>query len=880
MDQTSEENLQRPEGEVAAEKKKQPEKAEDVAVEMGPGGIEEFIENTEAEAGKEFTEFSGPVAGPELATQTSDQLVKLSRDLETASEKAKTEVKAVEQEAGEAVAAAETKTAEAAPAPTAEAKPTEAVPAPVAKKPVGVAAASQETAPSVAEKKLNPEQIKDRLKALAEKAKAMFISPAELALDNPAAILADKKKMFNDLSTEFIQDTPEEVFMTPEGDALENALIAYGKYLDCISANTTGDVVEGGGLKNLRPEKISPADYAYNADNLAAVLGTLGASIKVETAPAPAAETKPAEKSAEVVPVKTPEVPNLEPGAPVVPDIVAASPEPAVPETTVKPLEPALPHIPDLVTPEAAAAQAAEKKAAEESVDAGFDALHAEATPQSAEAKAQARMAEILQEMDGLRLKIKENPANKQALLQRRQALALEGRGVQDSIKKLKQEALAAQNKAELDEIDAGFDEMHEDAMGAEAKQFEALKSARGELMSIAKDLEANGGKITDDMANRFKALRDKIDDLETAGAPAKNLQEMMHHFGMIMNPETSPDEAARLGGLKEFFNENPDEQEAPKAETEEETNARLAKEAEEAFEVRKKQEDLMKRQQEGPKLPALADIVGLVDLASSAPEVGEADFKSFFEEYNGAEYGIALKKLDGVMGQRDAKIKELLAVKPEGERHKKKIDEQIACLKLANQISAMRKEQWAKQNEAFKAQKAIDLISADIADTQEELVEVNSMLEDNPNDPNLLRTKARLEQQMEHQGNELVQHVNARDRLKEDLKGLDKEIKLGTTGLEGLKRDIDKPPEAEDIKPRPSGTPGMSPEEAFEKGMANLGFGVSKVAAGLTEWMSQDDIGEAAFGAVGKIFDALEWAVDKIPGGEKTGASAAKKKG
>ncbi|MFA5185127.1 MAG: hypothetical protein WC551_01440 [Patescibacteria group bacterium] len=858
----SEESVQRPEGEVAAEKKKQPEKAEDVAVEMGPGGIEEFIEKTEEEAGKEFTEFSGPVAGPELAAQTSDQQVKLSRDLETAREKAKTEVKAVEQEASGAAAAGT--------APTGEPQVSVVGEAPAASE------MRTETVPPVVESAAeSAEQATNKILAMAD---SVGFSAAELALDDPMELIKQKRTAAHDLLLA-IDTAPDEVF--DKFEDFKVTVLDYTKFLE--EASYPGIKIKPDGSREYVPRKVDVANYQWAATKMNEALSkvrNVASPTSAEAPPAPAAETKPAEKPVEAPPVKAPEMPNLEPVAPVVPDLVVESPKPRVPEASALPAEPVLPPIPDLVTPEAAAAQAAEKKAEEESVDAGFDALHAEAMPQSAEAKAQARMAEILQEMDGLRLKIKENPANKQALLQRRQALALEGRGVQDSIKKLKQEALAAQNQAELDEIDAGFTEMHEEAMGAEAKQFEALKSARSELMSIAKDLEANGGKITDDMANRFKALRDKIDDLETAGAPAKNLQEMMHHFGMIMNPETSPDEAARLGGLKEFFNENPDEQEAPKAETEEETNARLAKEAEEAFEVRKKQEDLMKRQQEGPKLPALADIVGLVDLASSAPEVGEADFKSFFEEYNGAEYGIALKKLDGVMGQRDAKIKELLAVKPEGERHKKKIDEQIACLKLANQISAMRKEQWAKQNEAFKAQKAIDLISADIADTQEELVEVNSMLEDNPNDPNLLRTKARLEQQMEHQGNELVQHVNARDRLKEDLKGLDKEIKLGTTGLEGLKRDIDKPPEAEDIKPRPSGTPGMSPEEAFEKGMANLGFGVSKVAAGLTEWMSQDDIGEAAFGAVGKIFDALEWAVDKIPGGEKTGASAAKKKG
>ncbi|MBI5654447.1 hypothetical protein HZC53_02220 [Candidatus Uhrbacteria bacterium] len=599
---------------------------------------------------------------------------------------------------------------------------------------------------------------------------------------------------------------------------------------------------------------------------------------------APAAPASPPEKPpesavvAEAVPAAPPAPPSEK--LPQVPDLVVSPPQPTaeVAQPVVEPAAPALPHVPNLITPEAEAAQAAEQKALEAEAEAQLSGIHAEAMPNAAEEKAQARMKEILQEMDGLRLKIKENPPDKQALLQRRQALALEGRNVQEEIKKLaaekaKQEQ-AAQAPVPSSEviqpqrvIEAGF---------TAEEQAEAVRSSRNELGALARELRDGEGYMTDEMVEKFKQLRNRVDDLQTRGADMQGVQEMMHHFGMLLNAEASPDAPDRLKGLNEFFNENPDLASEAAPETDEERFARMAKEADAAYkagqEEQKKKEEIERRQQEAPKMPKLEDIKGLVDVLSTAPEIGEADFKSFFEDYNGAEYGMALKNLDAVMGQRDAKIKELLALKPEGEERKKKIQEQIACLQLANRISAMRKEQWAKQDGLFKAQKALELDGTAILETQQEISEVASMLEANPNDENLQKRKAQLEQQLEFQEREQSGRLAAIETQKKEIESLGSEIARGIKALEGLKQDIDKPAAEDPIWARPTTTELPSPEEMLEKGINRLGEGFATLG-------SQDDIGEMAFGAIGKIFSALEWAVDKVPGGTKGGAASSSKK-
>lgn len=616
---------------------------------------------------------------------------------------------------------------------------------------------------------------------------------------------------------------------------------------------------------------------------------------------APAAPASPPEKPPEpsVQVEATPTAPPAAPSEklPQVPDLETAHPEPIAEaaQSVVEPAAPNLPHVPNLITPEAEAAQAAEQKALEAEAEAQLSEIHADAMPNAAEEKAQVRMKEILQEMDGLRLKLKENPSNKQELMQRRQALALEGRNVQDEIKKLAAEKAKQEQSAQLAEAEADLTAIHAEATAAPAapsaeviqpqriieagftaeEQAEAVKSSRDELGALARGLRDGEGYMTDEIVEKFKQLRNRVDNLQTRGADMQGVQEMMHHFGMLLNAEASPDAADRLKGLNEFFNENPDLASEAAPETDEERFARMAKEADAVFkagqEEQRKKEEIERRQQKAPEMPKLEDIKGLVDVLSTAPEIGEADFKSFFEDYNGAEYGMAQKNLDAVMGQRGAKIKELLALKPEGEERKKKIQEQIACLQLANRISAMRKEQWAKQDGLFKAQKALELDGTAILETQQELSEVASMLDANPNDENLRKRKAQLEQQLEFQEREQTGRLAAIETQKKEIESLGAEITRGVKALEGLKQDIDKPAAEDPIWARPTSTNLPSPEEMLEKGINRLGEGFAALGG-------QYDIGEMAFGAIGKIFSALESAVDKIPGGTKGGKSAAAK--
>ncbi|MDD5726758.1 MAG: hypothetical protein PHC53_05160 [Patescibacteria group bacterium] len=125
-----------------------------------------------------------------------------------------------------------------------------------------------------AEKKLSPEQIKAKLKELAGHLEDVLLTPEQIALDDPTTMLAEKKKKFWGIYLEEFNNLPEEVYMSEEGEAIEEALKTYGKFLD-NATKPIGTVSEEGGLKDFRFEKLKPEDYAYHSKEMLDVISSL-----------------------------------------------------------------------------------------------------------------------------------------------------------------------------------------------------------------------------------------------------------------------------------------------------------------------------------------------------------------------------------------------------------------------------------------------------------------------------------------------------------------------------------------------------------------------------------------------------------------------------
>ncbi len=521
-------------------------------------------------------------------------------------------------------------------------------------------------------------------------------------------------------------------------------------------------------------------------------------------------------------------------------------------------------------------------------------------------------------------------------------------------------EQAAAEQARALEEIDKGWET---EAPTAEvikpqpAVKVEAMKPQevqeqvaddRQELGSLAQELEANGGYMTDEMAARFKQLRGKVDDLQKYGANVDSLQENMDHFAMLLNPAISPDAPQRLAGLKEFFNENPDlrgaEGERPaKLETPQEKVLKLRDEVGDMVgvlaaghgaeavallaAVRARAADLEKAgapsddlksnlehlemiaaipdeaqrkealqvfKDENPDLapaPAAAnqaekkplpergevqkgrdDVSKHLQLDSVAFAVKPEQFEDFFSANNGARHHAALEDLNSSINEREKKIQDLQNLRP-AKADLAYVGEQIAALKFANDLCQLRRQQWEKQQQLHEAKKVWELQNTDLAETKDELREVTSMLNDHPEDRELVKRKESLERQEESQTAALDSNDKFIAQQTSDLGHLDAALKQGMDKVSALQSDLKREAEAEPDFIVTGGD--FDPEALIEKGFNVAGKAIATGFAGGTGHSSERGLGNLAFDVGGVAVDtakkAVTYTADAIGGNKKS---------
>jgi len=531
-------------------------------------------------------------------------------------------------------------------------------------------------------------------------------------------------------------------------------------------------------------------------------------------APAPAAEAAPAEAPAESKPAE----------------------RPAETKATSEPAEKAA-----AATPEAAELAEAEAQLAE---------IHAEAmvgkeNPREAEIKK--RMEEIHQEMLGWSSQLRGNPSPEAAknIKEKRNALFRESgqlRAELDSLEKKRKADEAA--KAEAEEVDRGWSELHAAAMaepapdaagesvkpmpvgeagegqGEREADAEKMKGVREAIGSVAWEVKQAGGDVSAETKDKLRRLSNDLFDLETSANPppgVENVREQLQHLTQSLFHTEDP--AERLKALDAFFAENPG-LDVERAGAEEE-----AADEEEASGAEKKGVP------EQVEQPTPDSFESLADVSIQAFEIGEGDFKEFFDDNGGARHARAVGEVDAASALRSKKIEELRQAQPSTPAEAAVVNEAIAALEEANKLAELRKKQWEQQKLLNQAMKAERLLSEDISETQAELEEVNGMLENNPNDVNLIKHKAALEQRMDSQGREFANSVAWQDKQRDLIKQLGLEIATRQKNLKArmegaaknAKAQADLALLAESSKvydERITGTTLGTPEEAVEKGI------------------------------------------------------------
>lgn len=494
---------------------------------------------------------------------------------------------------------------------------------------------------------------------------------------------------------------------------------------------------------------------------------------------------------------------------------------------------------------------AAEAKPAEQApIAKAQEAAPAAESPAAPEARAEsprekeikARMEAIHKEMMVLSARLRENPPADEAkkIRESRNQLFRESgqlRGELDSLEKKRQGAEAAQ--AEMAEVDKGWSEIHAAAMAgteaapsgepveltpivavgespeaAEKGKQEKMKGIRSDIGVIAREIRASKGELSDEARTKLKDMSGALFDLETIGTPPAGLDELrkLHQelSQALFHAEKPQD---RLKALAVLFQENPDLESAPAAG--EET-------AEEAAEGEGLPEPEKRGVPESVPAPDADSFESLMDIDVQAFEIGEGDFAEFFKKDNGARYALAIAGVDQAIGARKAKIESLKQAKPDKPADAALLNETIAALEEANRLAELRKKQWETQKLLSAALDALPLHDAAISETQLELDEVNGMLENNPNDPQLIKQRVSLLLRLEQQGNESTRAYATVDKMRQDIEGLSREIAEGKQNAKARKETAAKNAKIQSdlaIYPeRVTGTTMVTPEEALER--------------------------------------------------------------
>jgi hypothetical protein len=486
------------------------------------------------------------------------------------------------------------------------------------------------------------------------------------------------------------------------------------------------------------------------------------------------------------------QTPAAELNAPAAPAGPAEQPAVALPSAESAPLQKPAEAEPAPATMEPTAKPESTELA---EVMAQADALHAEAmagseSPRETEVKK--RMEEIHQEMLGLSAQLRGGVPEElsKRIRERRNALMRESAGLRNELDNLeKQRTQAESAKREEAEVDKGWEEIHAAAVAEPAapetgaskveQRSEAVRSLRADLGGLAKQLRQNGGYFTDGMVAEFGAIKSNVEAMaKVAKTPdIDNLLENIAHFGLLLDPASSPDAGDRLKGLNQFFSENPD-LDAPGAEAAEDASAEAETPAKKGIPER-------------AELPPEGDFEALIAIEGAAFAVAAEDFGDFFDKENGARYSAALEDLEAGNDLRQNLVDELSKTIPKTEADKELIGERIKWLKEATRLADMRMRQWEMQKLLHESIKTNGQHDAEIAETQLELDEVSRMLEANPNDNNLIKRQAALEMQLDNQSREYQTKLAWQDKQSQDIQTLGAEIAKGIKLLKGAKQEV-----------------------------------------------------------------------------------------
>jgi len=519
--------------------------------------------------------------------------------------------------------------------------------------------------------------------------------------------------------------------------------------------------------------------------------------------------------------------------------------------------------------------------------EAQLTEIHAEAMASkesSREAEIKKRMEEIHQEMTGLSARLRENPPADEAkkIKEKRNALFRESAELRrelDSLQKQTQAAEAAPATTAETIEPMPINEVGPTPEKREAAN-EKLKGIREGIGSIAREVRAANGEVSDEVKNKLRDLSNSLFDLETSGvAPVglENVREQLQHLTQSLFYDDDP--AERLKSLKVFFAENPDfDQEQPAA----------AEAGEEEYEYVVKRLGIPER----PTLPEAGNFDALMNIEVSAFAIAEGDFEDFFDKENGSRYKAALEDVDAGIRLREALILELSKSQPKTNAERQLVAEKINNLKEANRLVSLRKQQWEMQRELHDSQKVDKLRYTEIAETQAELDEISRMLEENPNDGNLIKAVASLEMQLEHQSQEYQHFLAWMAKQAEKIEVLGAEIAAGIKTLHSAKEKTAQTAkqvalEKENASAAEYGVQGhgqVLAEAKLEAGVKSVseavGEGISKGVSGLVDILhggKEGDMISAVHETLQAPGKAANFVIEKVKKG--SGASSSSKK-